>query len=339
MNRAEPQPKQTAFHTLTPDMVISLVEKALGVKCTNLCRPLTSYINRVFELASREGDGLVAKFYRPGRWSTAALQDEHDFLLDLLAAEIPVVGPCTLVDGTTLASFGDINFAVFPKKGGRSVDEFTDEEWLQLGRLLGRTHAVGATRTPRDRIVMAPDKLTRAQVDYLLSDEFVPRDLRESLRLIADELISEITPLFAGAEMIRIHGDCHFANFIHRLDESFFLIDFDDMAVGPPVQDLWMLLPGYQEDSRPEIELFLEGYETFRAFDRRTLRLIEPLRAMRYIHFITWCAHQVAEDGSSRLAPDFGSHHYWQREIRDLTEQLQRIRETLSSHEQSGGNR
>lgn len=332
MNRAESIP-QTVFHTLTPDAVISLVEKALGIKCTNLCRPLNSYINRVFELAGRDGSGLVAKFYRPGRWSRQALRDEHDFLLDLLAAEIPVVGPCTLVDGTTLATFGNIHFAVFPKRGGRSVDEFSPEQWLQLGRLLGRTHAVGARRLPKDRVVMAPERSTTQQMEYLLSGTLVPAELRDPLRLLADELITEITPLFAKAEMIRIHGDCHFANLLHRLDESFFLIDFDDMVVGPPVQDLWMLLPGYREDSLPEINMFLEGYETFRPFDRRTLHLIEPLRAMRYIHYITWCAHQVAEDGASRLAPDFGSHAYWQREIRDLREQLQRIRASAAAGE------
>jgi len=327
MNRPEPQPQSTPFHTLSPERVISLVEKAMGIPCTNLCRPLNSYINRVFELKGQDGAGLVAKFYRPGRWSTMALQDEHDFLLDLLAAEIPVVGPCRLVDGTTLGRFGAINFAVFPKKGGRSVDEFTDEAWLQLGRLLGRTHAVGSIRAPRDRIVMAPDRSTRGQIDYLLAGDFIPSDLRAPLRRLTDDLLHEITPLFAGLEMIRIHGDCHFANLLHRLDETFFLIDFDDMAIGPPVQDLWMLLPGHPEDSRPEIELFLEGYETFRSFDRRTLQLIEPLRAMRYIHYISWCAHQVADDGLSRLAPDFGTRAYWQREMHDLDEQLQRIRE------------
>ncbi len=324
MNRAEPTP-QTVFHSLTPETVLSLVEKALGIKCTNLCRPLNSYINRVFELAGQDGAGLVAKFYRPGRWSAAALQDEHDFLADLLAAEIPVIGPCTLIDGTTLATSGAIHFAVFPKKGGRSFDEFSDDQWLQLGRLLGRTHAIGSTRSPKDRIIMAPDKSTRQQIDYILQGDFVPIDLREPLRTLTDAIINEITPLFRGVEMVRIHGDCHFANLLNRLDESFFLIDFDDMAVGPPVQDLWMLLPGYREESLPEIELFLEGYETFRAFDRRTLRLIEPLRAMRYVHFITWCAHQVAEDGLSRLAPNFGSHEYWQQELRDLSEQRQRI--------------
>jgi len=324
MNRAETH-TQTAFYTLTPERVLSLVEKALGIQCTNLCRPLNSYINRVFELAGQDGTGMVAKFYRPGRWSTAALQDEHDFLADLLAAEIPVVGPLPLVDGSTLATFGAMHFAVFPKKGGRSFDEFNDDQWLQLGRLLGRTHAVGALRPPKDRITMAPDRSTRQQVDYLLDGDLIPPDLRDSLRTVTDALLDEITPLFADVEMIRIHGDCHFANLLNRLDESFFLIDFDDMAVGPPVQDLWMLLPGYRNESLPEIDLFLEGYETFKNFDRRTLRLIEPLRAMRYIHYISWCAHQVREDGASPLAPDFGSRAYWQREIHDLSEQQQRI--------------
>lgn len=337
MNRAAPKPQQTAFHTLTPEAVISLVEEALGVKCTNLCRPLTSYINRVFELAGRDGAGLVVKFYRPGRWSTAALQDEHDFLLDLTEAEIPVVAPCRFTDGSTLATFGAINFAVFPKRGGRSVDEFTDEQWLQLGRLLGRTHAIGALRSPRERILMAPDHSTAQQIDYLLATDLIPPQLRDPFRHLADDLLATITPLFAGVERIRIHGDCHFANLLHRPDESFLLIDFDDMAVGPPVQDLWMLLPGYREDSGPEIEMFLEGYETFRRFDRRTLALIEPLRAMRYLHYITWCAHQVAEDGLSRLAPDFGSLDYWQREIRDLEDQLQRIHKVTPGNDAAGG--
>ena len=327
MNRVEPKQQVTAFHALNPERVISLVEEAMGVPCTNLCRPLTSYINRVFELSGRDGAGLVVKFYRPGRWSTAALLDEHTFLLELLEAEIPVVAPSRLVDGSSLGRFGDINFAVFPKRGGRSVDEFNTEEWMQLGRLLGRTHAVGALRSPADRIVMSPDKSTRSQIDYLLQGELVPAKLRDSFRRIGDDLIQVITPLFAGIDMIRIHGDCHFANLLHRPDDSFLLIDFDDMAVGPPVQDLWMLLPGYREDSLAEIELFLEGYETFRRFDRKSLRLIEPLRAMRYIHYITWCAHQVREDGESQLALEFGTHDYWQREINDIADQLQRIRE------------
>ena len=311
--------EQAIFHSLTPERVLTPVEEALQIRCTNLCRPLNSYINRVFELEDEDGSGLVAKFYRPGRWSAAALQDEHDFVGDLHAAEIPVVAPLVHADGGTLGTFRGVHFAVFPKKSGRSFDEFNDEQWLQLGRLLGRTHLVGARRQPKDRITMAPEASTRQQ------GSFLPADLAKKFGDLAHGLIAEIAPLFEGVDNHRIHGDCHFSNLIYRPEESFYLIDFDDMAVGPAVQDFWMLLPGRLADSLVEVDLFLEGYEMFREFDRRTLRLIEPLRAMRFIHYISWCARQVAEDGQSRVAPDFGSRLYWQQEIDDLADQLKEI--------------
>ena len=326
MNRAPDPPSRSVLQTLTPDLILTLVEKALGVRCTNLCRPLASYINRVYELEREDRSGLIVKFYRPGRWPEAALQDEHDFLLELAAQEIPVIPPLRLQDGSTLGSYQDMRFAVFPKCGGRSYDEYNDDQWLELGRLLGRTHAVGAMHPPRNRITLAPDLSTRDQVEYILRGNFIPQDLHNAYEKLSAALIAEISPLFAGVEMIRIHGDCHFANIIYRPGESFFLIDFDDMAVGPPVQDFWMLLPDYADQALVEIDLFLEGYETFRDFDRDTVRLIEPLRAMRYIHYTAWCAHQVAEDGSSPVIQDFGTPHYWQREIKDLTDQLARIR-------------
>jgi Ser/Thr protein kinase RdoA (MazF antagonist) len=320
---------RTAFSDLTPDLVISLVEGALGVRLTNVFRPLNSYINRVYELELEEGGGLVAKFYRPGRWSREALQDEHDFMRALVAAEVPIVAPLTLADGATLGHHEQISFAVYPKKGGRTFDEYTDEQWLELGRLLGRVHTVGSTLRPRDRITMAPDKSTRSQVDYIIEGGFIPPDLTGQFRDLTDTFIAEAGQAFRNIETIPIHGDCHISNLIYRPGESFFLIDFDDMSIGPPVQDFWMLLPGYRGDSLAEIELFLEGYETFRRFDRRTLRLIGPLRAMRYIHYMAWCARQVAEDGSSRVAPDFGSRNYWLRELTDLTSQMERIRAAL----------
>lgn len=326
MNSFNEPEKHTVFEDLTPDLIITLVEKSLGVRCTNLCRPLNSYINRVYELERENGFGLVVKFYRPGRWSKTALQDEHDFSLELVEREIPVVAPLVLKDGETLGRHGIIYFAVFPKKGGRSYDEYNDDQWLELGRLLGRVHAVGAANLPKDRITMTPDKSTGRQIAYLLQGDFIPEDLKRPFKELSESLIETIMPLFASVDMVRIHGDCHFSNLIYRPDESFYVIDLDDMAVGPPVQDFWMLLPGFMNESLAEIDIFLEGYEIFRDFDRRTLRLIEPLRAMRYIHYTAWCAHQVAEDGLSRVAPDFGSHDYWQREMRDLAEQLERIR-------------
>jgi len=329
MNVPEKQKQQTAFHSLTPGRIITLVEKGLDRRCTNLCRPLISYINRVYELEAEDGDRLIAKFYRPGRWSQEGLQDEHDFLLELADREIPVIAPLMLRDDTSLGIHENISFAVFPKTGGRSYDEYNDEQWLELGRLLGRTHSVGATHLPKDRQTMSPDRSTRQQVDYILAGGFMPDDMLARFKDLTDTLITAISPLFNNREMIRIHGDCHFSNLIYRPDESFYIIDFDDMVVGPPVQDLWMLLPGYREDSLAEIEIFLEGYEMFRDFDMGSLRLVEPLRAMRYIHYTAWCAHQFAEDGETRVDEDFGSRQYWQIEMNDLEDQLGKILKEL----------
>ena len=325
MNTLAPPDNRSPLRDLPPDTVLNLVEDALGISCSNLCRPLNSYINRVFELQGRNGDGLIAKFYRPGRWTRAALQDEHDLLLELAGEEIPVIAPLRLANGATLGQLGEMSFAVFPRKGGRSFDEYNDVQWLELGRLIGRTHLVGARRPAENRVTMAPERSTREQINYILAGNLIPPDLVAPFKAITDRLISEISPLFQDSERIRIHGDCHFSNLIYRPGESFYLIDLDDMSRGPPVQDFWMLLPGYAADSLVEIDLFLEGYETFRDFDHRSLRLIEPLRAMRYIHYTAWCAHQVAEDGFSHVAPHFGTSEYWRQEIDDLTEQLERI--------------
>lgn len=326
MNIQENKPAETAFQRLDPNTILTLVEDGLGIRCTNLCRPMASYINRVYELESEEGRGLVVKFYRPDRWSKQALQDEHDFILDLAENEIPVIAPLFLRDGSTLGTHENISFTVFPKKGGRIYDEYSDEQRMELGRLLARVHATGKGRIPHDRITMSPDKSTRTQLEFILESKLITSHLKARYKDIAETIIKEITPLFNNITMTLIHGDCHFANLIYRPGESFYIIDFDDMATGPAVQDFWMLLPEHREESAYEIETFLEGYETFLPFDRRELNLIEPLRAMRFIHYTAWCAHQVIEDGFSHVAPDFGSFDYWNREINDLNDQLLRIR-------------
>lgn len=315
------------FRNLGPDQVLNLVEEALGVPLTNMFRPLNSYINRVYELEQDNGTGLVVKFYRPGRWSCECLLEEHRFLQELHADEIPVIAPLTLASGTTLGEYHGVSFSLFPKKGGRSVDEFNDEEWLQLGRLLGRVHNIGSRAAAKARPLMLPTASTRAQLDYLLSSGLVSDQAVKELRLVVEQIIQETVPLFEDVSLIRIHGDCHFSNIIHRPGESFFLIDFDDMVMGPPVQDIWMLLPGTLEEAFVEMDILLEGYEMFQPFDRRSFRLIEPLRAMRFVHYMSWCAHQVAADGMTRVIDDFGTDQYWQREIADLADQLERIRD------------
>ncbi len=315
------------FHDLGPNNVLGLVERTLDIYVSNLFRPLNSYINRVYELEQEDGTGLIIKFYRPGRWTGDALREEHEFLLELAEQEIPVIAPMRFPDGQTLGTFEGVNFSIFPKRGGRSLDEFDDEQWLQLGRLLGRVHSIGMQKKTIHRPVMSPMHSTRQQLDYLLNGSIVPSEVKGALQKSIEAIIAEITPMFDGVKPIRIHGDCHFANIIHRPGESFYLIDFDDMVMGPAVQDLWMLLPGTLEETFVETDILLEGYEMFNHFDRRTLRLIEPLRAMRFVHYMAWCAHQVAADGMTRVLDDFGTPTYWQKEIADLDDQLERIKD------------
>ena len=238
-----------------------------------------------------------------------------------------MIAPLRLRDGSTLGAHGRLLFALYEKKGGRYPDEFTDDQWLAMGRLLGRLHQVGARRQPHDRPRLHPQASTRAHLDFLRASGLLPADLAPAYEQVSAAIVDEITPLFARTESIRIHGDCHRGNIIDRPGESLHLIDFDDMAVGAPVQDFWMLLPGTLADAAVEADLLIEGYETFRPFDRTSLRLIEPLRAMRYVHYSAWCARQVVEDGHSPVIPDFGSRTYWQTETRELADQLERIRE------------
>lgn len=313
------------FSSLTPDLVLQLVESALGVRASNICRSLTSYINRVYDVQLDDATWVVAKFYRPNRWTRAALQDEQDFLTDLAAAELPVIAPIRAPNGATLHEANGLRFSIFPKKGGRAVDEFNDDQWKEFGRLLARVHNVGAQRPARNRIVIHPEKSTRENLRVILAMDFPFPSLLREYEQTAHELIETIAPHFAGIENVRIHGDCHVANMIQRPGEAIYLIDFDDMATGPAVQDLWMMLTGHRRQSRRELDLLLEGYETFREFNYAELALIEPLRAMRYIHFTAWCARQKADGGFARLAPDWGTAAYWKRETNDLQKQLHEI--------------
>jgi len=317
------------FHNLSPDAIINLVEKSLGENFSNICRPHNSYINRVYELTAESGESFIVKFYRPGRWSRQALLDEHEFLLEMSGRDIPVIAPIELVDGNTLGVFDGVHYTLFPKKGGQFINEYNEDQWLELGRLLGRVHAAGTLHPPIDRITIHPGSSTTGHLNFIREGNFLPEELAQDFFSTTEEIIREITPRFTDTEMIRIHGDCHFSNLIFRPGESFYIIDFDDFGIGPPVQDFWMLLPDLPEKSLYETELFLDGYETFRPFHRKSLQLIEPLRAMRFIHFIAWCAHQV-RDGGNPPSPDWGSFNYWSQEISDLKDQLERIRENIS---------
>lgn len=319
-----------SFADLTPEKLINAVEKATGRPMTGLTAPLPSYINRVYELQTKDGERLIAKFYRPGRWSRETLRDEHDFVLDCAAAEIPVIRPLELMNGDTIEEVDGIYFAVFNKMFGRALEINEAEDWRRVGRLIARLHMVGAQKTAKTRIRLHPQHSTLQDVSFLLEGGFVAKNCRGAFQDICSRIVEISLPLFDDIESLRLHGDCHHGNLLFRPGEGIMVIDFDDMLNGPAVQDLWLLLPDHVQHSGREIELLLEGYRLFRDFDRRTLRMIEPLRAMRIIYFLAWCARQSRDYQFRSHFPDWGTEGFWRKEIADLGRQYRHILETAA---------
>ncbi len=305
------------FFALTPERVLDAVEVD-GRRCTGRFIVLNSYENRVYQLELSGGEYVVGKFYRPGRWSEDAIFDEHDFLLDLEEAEVPVAAPIELPGGTTLGEVEGIRFALFPRFGGRAPDEMDDAQLRQMGRLIARIHAVGKTADAEHRWRMVPSRFLGANVELLSAH--APSTYVDAVKRLEEA----ITPLFEGVELHRIHGDCHLGNVL-RTPFGFVFLDFDDMVVGPAVQDLWMLQGSTDAWGLRRQELLLEGYSAFGEFDRAQLRLIEPLRAMRLVHFAAWIQRRWEDPAFPVAFPAFGTPAYWQRETGQLNEQLRLI--------------
>lgn len=319
-------PQLGDFQRLTPDVLVAAVEAALGRRMLGFTSPLASYINRVYEMQAADGERLVAKAYRPGRWSRAAILDEHAFIRECAADEIPVVEPLPLADGSTLGEVEGILFAVFPKRRGRPFEAVSPDDWRRLGSILARMHNVGARHPAPDRIHWHPDTATARDLAEIGAAELVTPRHRAEFAAVGEELLEEIRVRFGDGGVIRIHGDCHRGNILERPGEGLLLVDFDDMLNGPPVQDLWLLLPDTPDRCRTEIDAMLDGYEAFREFDYASLRLVEPLRAMRMLYFLAWRGRQVRDPDFKRRHPDWGGDAFWRREIADLRGQLHRIR-------------
>ncbi len=319
----------SGFDTLSPDRVIDAVEAAIGQRMTGFTSPLPSYINRVYELQSMAGERLITKFYRPDRWDIAALHEEHEFMQDCAAEEIPVVLPMVLQNGTTIDEADNIFFSVYPKRLGREFEIIQDDDWKRIGTLIARIHNVGQAKEALNRVHLHPEVSAANDVSRLIDGGFIPPHQLPEFISICERILDIANRLFEDTERIRIHGDCHSGNVIYRPEDGIRLIDFDDMMTGPPVQDLWFLLPEYVDKCQKEIELMIEGYELFRAFDRKTILLIEPLRAMRIIYFLAWCSQQVDDYQFRKNFPDWGSDAFWQIEINGLNNQLIIIKESL----------
>ncbi len=341
------------FFDLTPERVLAAVESS-GLMCTGRCITLNSFENRVYDVElesetfpeelegqSRDGqssasflklDRRIVKFYRPGRWTEAQILEEHQFLKDLNEQEIPAIAPLTFSDGRTLHQIPDaeIYYAIFPKVGGRAPDEMTDDQLRRVGRLLARIHAVGSTRVAEHRLDLTPDLYGRNNLDFLLKGRFISMEFESRYQLVVESICERVESWFSQAAYQRVHGDCHLGNLLWNPSGPFFL-DFDDMVNAPPVQDLWLLVPGRDPESFCQRDVFLEGYEEFRTFDRASLRLIEPLRALRIINYTAWIARRWDDPVFPRVFPDFGSHQYWSKELENLEECLRLIQQNLDS--------
>ncbi len=317
------------FQNFSPDIFIPAIEEAYDTALAPFTRTFPSYINRVYELKTEAGESLVAKFYRPGRWTKDALMDEHQFIQDCAEAEIPVVEPLVLKNGSTISSINNINFALFPKRAGRQFDIEGDNSWQRVGSLLGRLHLVGAKKSAKHRYCLHPVSLTGKFVDELIQSGLC-RKWGNAYKSTCLRIIDAITPFFDGESSIRLHGDFHRGNILERPDEGLMVIDFDDMMNGPAAQDLWLLLPEHYPACKDEIEQLLVGYRRFMDFSHSSLRLIEGLRAMRIIYFTHWCASQRNDGQFLDRFPEWGSDSFWSKEIRDIEEQYQRICEMTS---------
>ena len=335
------------FESLTPDLVQDALN-SVGLWGDGRLMALSSYENRVYQAhLDEEAQGhraVVLKFYRPERWSLAQIEEEHAFSAELARAEVPVVAPLTL-NGTTLHHFGGFAFSVCPSKGGRrpELDDFDVLEWV--GRFLARIHTVGAAQPFVHRPALTTQTFALEPRDWLLAHHMVPLDmlsrwetaLRNALDVL-QQVAPELSAGFAGnaptppgtpaaLNLIRLHGDCHPGNILWTPTDlpggGPHFVDLDDARTGPAVQDLWMLLDGDRRQQTGALCALLDGYEQFRAFDRRELELIEPLRTLRQIHYSAWLARRWTDPTFPIHFPWFGSSDYWAGQIHQLEEQTE----------------
>jgi Ser/Thr protein kinase RdoA (MazF antagonist) len=308
------------YARLLPDVVLASLE-SVGIACTGTILALNSYENRVYQLGTDDGF-VVAKFYRPARWSDAAILEEHAFSLELAAREIPVVPPM-LLNGRTLHAHEGYRFAVFERRGGRWPELSTKDERIWMGRFLARIHALGAAQRFVARPTLSIQRLGHESAAEITAGDWLPEHLTQSYQSIATDVLAAVERNFAdvGAyRVLRIHGDCHPGNVLWT-DGGPHFVDLDDCMNGPAVQDLWLFLSGNREEMGAQLADILEGYEQFHELDYGELRLIEALRTLRMIHYTAWIARRWEDPAFPRAFPWFTENKYWEEHVLALREQ------------------
>lgn len=313
----------SAYRALSPDVVLDALEE-LGFVPDGRLFALNSYENRVYQIGVEDGPPVVAKFYRPGRWSDAAILEEHAFSLELAEAEIEVGTPLAGPNGTTLHRSGPYRFAVYPRIRGRAPELEAAEHLEIMGRLVARIHNIGALRPFQHRPTLTIEAFAVEPSAYLLEGGWIPSDLAPAYRTLAGHLVERIRACFerAGAvDHIRLHGDAHPGNILWTADGPA-MVDLDDARMGPAAQDLWMFLSGERPTRTAQLADLLEGYTQFRDFDPRELHLVEALRTLRMMHYAAWIARRWDDPAFPRAFTWFGEPRFWEEHILQLREQL-----------------
>jgi Ser/Thr protein kinase RdoA (MazF antagonist) len=326
--------KTQFFNSLSPHKVLDAAD-LLHLKPTARVMQLTSMENRVYEVEVDNPNAkhvsenfVIMKFYRPGRWTKEQIQDEHDFLFDLIENDIQAIAPKKFNNDSIFTDENGLFFSVFPKQGGRACVEWNDDLLKQMGRLLARLHTTGKIQSADHRLKLNIKTFGQDNLDLILNSPHLLLEYKSRYKDICEEIFKTASPLFEGIQMQRIHGDCHHGNILLN-EERPFLIDFDDMSVGPCVQDLWMITPGRDDYSLKQRDILIDAYLEMSDFNFKELKLIEVLRTLRIIHFSAWIGHRFEDEAFKRAFPHFGTSQYWEKEIFDLTTQLQYIQDDI----------
>lgn len=312
------------YARLSPDLVLEAVE-ALGWLCDGRVLALGSYENRVYQVGIEDGEPLIAKFYRPGRWSEAALLEEHGFALELARAEIPVVAPL-IAGGKTLNVHQGYPFALYPRRGGRWPELATTADRELMGRFLGRLHRLGAAGRFLHRPRLSVERLVHEPARLIVEGDWLPDYVLDRYVAAVETIAERAGEALAGVSprQIRLHGDCHRNNVLWT-DSGPHFVDLDDCLTGPAVQDLWMLLAGATSEMTLQCRDLLTGYEQFMDFDRAELALLEPLRAMRMVHYAGWLARRWADPAFPRAFPWFATPRYFEEHVGELERQIEAL--------------
>lgn len=309
------------FSELTPDLILDAIEST-GIIVDSGLLALNSYENRVYQFKDIDSKRYVVKFYRPQRWSDQQIQEEHDFTMELMAHEVPIAAPIAL-QGKTLHTWQNYRFTLFPSVGGRQfeVDNLEQLEWM--GRFIGRIHAVAKSKAFRYRPNIEPNAYLDQPLSQLSESQIVPTQLHVPFFTILKQVIEATKAQLFEVDTLRLHGDCHPGNILWRDGPTF--VDMDDCRSGPAIQDLWMMLSGDRSNQLLQLDVLLEAYEEFCEFDPKQLKLIEPLRAMRLVHYMAWLDKRWSDPAFPAAFPWFGEAKYWEQQILSLKEQLSQL--------------